>query len=56
MTRDKCRYCARNLLVIPHTPADVEPHCQSKGCRFCVECWKGETSVSPVIGRVEETA
>lgn len=44
----KCRYCYRTLRVIPHTPAEIEPHCESRGCVWCAECAKGETPVSPV--------
>jgi hypothetical protein len=43
----KCRYCARVLRVIPHTPSEIEPHCSRPGCRWCVECFRGETLVSP---------
>jgi hypothetical protein len=43
----KCRYCARELRVIPHTPAEIEPHCTARGCVWCGECYRGETSVSP---------
>lgn len=44
----RCRYCARTLRVIPLSPAEMEPHCTKRGCRWCVECYAGETSVSPV--------
>jgi hypothetical protein len=44
----KCRYCYRTLRMIPHTPAEIEPHCAARGCAWCVECHAGETSVSPV--------
>lgn len=48
MNYDKCRYCARSLRVIPLDPTQIEPHCQSKGCRWCAECHAGQTPVSPV--------
>jgi hypothetical protein len=43
----KCRYCARILRVIPHSPVEIEPHCERRGCVWCVECFRGLTSVSP---------
>jgi hypothetical protein len=43
----KCRYCARTLRVIPHSPVEIEPHCERRGCCWCAECFRGETSVSP---------
>jgi len=46
----QCRYCFRSLRVIPHTPAEIEPHCKAAGCRWCRECYAGQTSVSPVRG------
>ena len=43
----KCRYCFRRLRVIPHTPAEIEPHCTAPGCLWCKECAAGQTPVSP---------
>lgn len=45
----KCRYCARTLRVIPHSPVEIEPHCQRRGCLWCAECFRGETPVSPAF-------
>ena len=43
----KCRYCFRSLRSIPHTPAEIEPHCTAPGCLWCHECAAGQTPVSP---------
>ncbi len=43
----KCRYCLRTLRVIPHPPAEIEPHCTARGCAWCRECHAGMTPVSP---------
>ena len=43
----KCRYCFRMLREIPHTPAEIEPHCTAPGCLWCTECAAGQTPVSP---------
>jgi len=43
----KCRYCFRTLRTIPHTPAEIEPHCTSRGCTWCRECYAAQTPVSP---------
>jgi hypothetical protein len=45
--RMKCRYCLRQLRVVPHTPLEIEPHCTAAGCQWCVECSAGQTRVSP---------
>lgn len=47
----KCRYCYRTLRMIPHTPAEIEPHCAARGCTWCAECYAGDTLVSPVTVR-----
>lgn len=47
----KCRYCARILRAVPHSPVEMEPHCERRGCLWCIECFRGLTSVSPVQGR-----
>lgn len=43
----KCRYCFRMLREIPHTPAEIEPHCLAARCLWCRECAAGQTPVSP---------
>jgi hypothetical protein len=48
----KCRYCFRTLRVIPHSPAEIEPHCTRRGCRWCAECARGETAVTPAAADV----
>jgi hypothetical protein len=50
----KCRYCYRTLRVIPHTPAEIEPHCTRPGCCWCEECFRGETAVVPATRDVYE--
>ncbi len=53
----KCRYCYRTLRMIPHSPAEIEPHCAARGCTWCVECYAGDTLVSPVThGRKPDRA
>jgi hypothetical protein len=47
-TLPRCRFCARVLTAYATEPGEVEAHCTSRGCRYCVECATGRTSVSPV--------
>lgn len=49
-----CRYCRRTLKVIPLDPTQIEPHCTTRGCNWCIECYRGETSLSPVKGVVRD--
>lgn len=46
----RCRYCARLLTDAATDPGECQPHCAAFGCRWCVECYAGATSVSPRYG------
>jgi hypothetical protein len=44
----RCRYCARIMVTNAFTADEAATHCTSRGCRWCSECYAGQTSVSPV--------
>lgn len=46
----RCKFCAR--ILIPEgsktaLPDECARHCETKGCNWCGECYRGETTVSP---------
>lgn len=49
----RCKFCARLLVKSATEPDEAKPHCDCKGCFWCVECRNGQTSVSPVQGTGE---